>query len=212
MELQQLIEQFNEGSGSEKTAAEEAPATGAEGTTTEDLKGALGEVLESGQQKEAAAAEGNPVDDLMKMASELTDLDKEAEEASVRNLGVAFADSAHRRWNELNEKVGNVLETSPLADAVKLAAQQGHADASAALQQGQQKEASAEEKLQQIVKLAEAGDAEAQAYLQKLAAAEYEEGQKAALQEAHKTASAEFLKGAAEVQVLVKLSEQQPQQ
>jgi len=128
MELQQLIEQFNEGSGSEKTAGE----TSATGDTTEDLKKALGDVLESGQRKEAAAAEGNPIDGLMKMAEELSGMDKESEEAHVRNMAVAFADTAHRRWNELNEKVGSVLETSPLADAIKIAALQGHADASAA--------------------------------------------------------------------------------
>lgn len=205
MELQQLIEQFNEGSGSEKTAGE-APAAD---NTTEDLKKALGDVLESGQQKEAAAAaaEGNPIDGLMKMAEELSGMDKESEEAHVRNMAVAFADTAHRRWNELNEKVGSVLETSPLADAIKLAALQGHTDASAALA-GQEKEASDEEVLAELVKKAEAGDPQAQAYLQKLAAKEYGAGQSAALEEVHKTASEEFLKGAAEVQVLVKAAQQ----
>jgi len=206
MELQQLIEQFNpEGSGSEKTASE---GDAAAPVNTDELKGALGDLLEEGQQKEAAVAEGNPIDGLVKMAEELTELDKEAEESHVRNLAIAFADSAHRRWNELNEKVGSVIDTSPLADAVKLAAQQGHADATEALQ-GQQKEASQEEQFQQIVKLAEAGDAEAQEFLQKLAAEEYEAGQQAALEEVHKTASVEFLKGAGEVQALLTLAQAQ---
>lgn len=205
MELQQLIEQFNsEGPGSEKTAGEEGAA---KTVNTDELKGALGELLEDGQRKEAAAAEGNPIDGLMKMAEELTDLDKEAEEAHVRNLGIAFADSAHRRWNELNEKIGNALDDSPLADAVKIAAAQGYNDANAALDE-QQKFASDEEQFEQIIKLAEAGNPEAQQYLQKLAAEEYEAGQQAALEEVHKTASLEFLKGAGEVQVLVQLANQ----
>lgn len=205
MELEQLIEQFNEAPGSEKTAGE-TPTANAE-ATTDGLKAALGEVLESGQNKEAAAAGGNPVEDLMKMAEELSSLDKEAEESEIRNLGVAFADSAHRRWNELNEKVGQSIDESPLAEAVKLAAYQGYEDASVALQaQGQQKEASDEEILNEVVKLAEAGDYEAQEYLQKLAAAEYDAGQEAALNEVHKTAQEEFLKGAAEVQVLMNMA------
>jgi hypothetical protein len=203
MELQQLIEQFNEGSGSEKTAGE----TSATGDTTEDLKKALGDVLESGQRKEAAAAEGNPIDGLMKMAEELSGMDKESEEAHVRNMAVAFADTAHRRWNELNEKVGSVLETSPLADAIKIAALQGHADASAAFSD-QQKEASDDELLDELVKQAEAGDPQAQEYLQKIATEMYEAGQSAALEEVHKTASEEFLKGAGEVQVLVYAAQQ----
>ena len=205
MELQQLIGQFNsEGPSSEKTASEGgATAT----TNTDELQGALNELLEEGQQKEAAAAEGNPVEGLMKLAEELTDLDKEAEESHVRNLAVAFADSAHRRWSELNEKVGSVIQDDALADAVKLAALQGHADATAALE-GQYKEASEEEQFEQIVKLAEAGDPEAQEFLQKVAAEEYEAGQEAALEEVHKTASAEFLKGAGEVQVLIDLANQ----
>ncbi|RKY28715.1 MAG: hypothetical protein DRP83_00005, partial [Planctomycetota bacterium] len=112
------------------------------------------------------------------------------------------------RWAELNEKVANVLEQSPLADAVKIAAQQGHADATAALEE-QQKEASDAETLQEIVKLAEFGNQEAQAFLQKLAAEEYDRGKEAALEEVHNTAAQEFLKGAAEVQVLVNLANQQ---
>lgn len=202
MELQQLIEQFGE-SGSEKTAGV-VPAASA---NTEDLKRALGAVLESGQQKEAAAAAGDPIDGLMKLAEELSGMDKEAEEAHVRNMAVAFADSAHRRWHELNEKVGSVIEDSPLADAVKLAALQGHEDATLALQ-GHHKQASDEDVFGEIVKLAEMGDPEAQEYLYKVAAEEYEAGQEAALNEVHKLASQEFLKGAAEVQVLVHASNQ----
>lgn len=203
MDLQNLIEQFNTNTGSTKTASAPEPKP-----STDALKSALGEVL-GGAQEKTAAASGNPVDDLMKMAAELSGIDKEAEVSMARTLGEAFADSAHRRWNELNTKVGEALEQSSLANAIKLAAQQGYTAANYAM--GEQKTASLsqEDVLTEIVKMAEAGDADAQGYLQKLAAEEYTAGQEAALQDVHKIAAQEFLKGAAEVQVLVHLAQQQ---
>jgi len=68
--------------------------------------------------------------------------------------------------------------------------------------------ASDDELLDELVKQAEAGDPQAQEYLQKIATEMYEAGQSAALEEVHKTASEEFLKGAGEVQVLVYAAQQ----
>jgi len=252
MELEAIINELKKDPETEKVANDNSSTTPAQSQdkSAEELSDALKDALKTGEpNKQASAEEENPVEALMKMASEMSSMDKEAEEATVRNLGIAFADSAHRRWNELNEKVGNVLD--PLAEAVKIAAMQGYEDTNtalgkqatlqqgyedtdlaltkqAALQQGYsdanatldgyqktaagQTDVSDEQVLEQLVKHAEAGDAEAQQYLQKIAE-EYEAGSQAALQMAHKVASEEFLKGAAEVQVLLNaLREQQQQQ
>jgi hypothetical protein len=236
MELQQLIEQFSDSSGNEKTASEGPKGSSMQDTTTTaGLKDALSNVLESGQQK-TASEQGNPVNDLMKLAEELSGVDKEAEEALARTLGMAFADSAHRRWSELNEKVGAVTP-APTADAsvdsaVKVATLQGYQDATQILNQekvaedtdalvkeaavqgyndaqeaiansdSSQEKMASSDALEMLVKQAEAGDQESQYYLQKISA-EYEDGQEAALQTIHKVASEEFLKGAAETQILI---------
>lgn len=234
MELGQIIDNLKNDSETEKVANDDTSKTPTptQNKSAEELSGALANALqtEGEQSKQASGGNENPVDDLLKMASEMAGMDKEAEDATARNLGIAFADSAHRRWNELNEKVGNVLD--PLAEAVKIAAVQGYEDTDeemlkqAALEQGyvdanavlneHQKTASAsgdmsdEQVLEQLVKHAEAGDQEAQQYLHKIAA-EYEAGSEAALQTAHNVASEEFLKGAAEVQVLAQTVQEQQQ-
>jgi len=200
MELHQLIEQFNSGGVTEKTASA-APASGA----TDDLKAALQDALGAGEQTKEAAAAGNPIDDLMKLAAELSGMDKEADVAHAKICGAAFADSAASRWHQLKlamEQAGHTNAQTSFGEVLKTAALQGYQETAGLLGK---RAASQEVDLDMLVKAAEAGDPNAQAHLEKLSA-EYVEGQMEALDDIHATAVNEFLKGAAEVRTLVEAS------
>jgi len=202
MELQQLIEQFNAGGSTEKTASA-ASASGEKTGATDDLGAALKDALGAEEQTKEAAAAGNPVDDLMKLAAELSGMDKEADIAHAKLCGTAFADSAAQRWHQLKlamAQEGHANPQTSLGEAMKAAAQQGYLEAAGVL--GKQAAAEPEIDLDMLVKAAEAGNPDAQEYLEKLSA-EYVDGQMAALDDIHATAANEFLKGAAEVRVLV---------
>jgi hypothetical protein len=202
MELHQLIEQFNSGGVSEKTASA-ASASDKKAGATDDLKSALQDALGAGEQKKEAAAAGNPIDDLMKLAEELSGMDKEADVAHAKLCGAAFADSAAQRWHQLKlamEQNGHANTQTSLGEAMKAAALQGYQQTSGLL--GKAASAEPEVDLETLVKAAEAGHPGAQEYLEKLSA-EYVDGQMIALDDIHATAANEFLKGAAEVRVLV---------
>ena len=140
--------------------------------------------LDAALEKAAGAppVQAEPVDAvaaLMKTANELAGTEKEAEISHAAICGQAFADGAIAKFAAYDAQVQ---------------------------QAGVSKEASAEPQVDdELIKAAaEQGYKEAQEKL----AGEYQAGHNEALQQVHDMAASEFIKGAAEVEVMVQMAEQ----
>lgn len=170
------------------------------------------------------AAEGDVVDDLMKMASELAGTEKEAELAHAALMGQAFADAAITKIAQYEQSVTKVaataepLKTAAFApvqavaggtyteDQLKEAAEHGYKLAQQEMaQEGEAREklAAAAETMSQDALVKFAAENGMTPVLEKMAA-EYQQGYKQAMENAQQEATMEFLKGAAEVEILVK--------
>jgi len=174
MELQQILNQL-EGSAGEtvKTASTVDP-------TEAQLQEVLGEVLNETTEKTAQHRNTQtPVEGLMKQAEMISGAEKQAEIEHAKMLGMAFANSAIQKWAAydaaLNKEASMHNEEAELGEAIKMAAAQGYADTSSILE----------------------------GYQEKTAEEEYAEGQEAAIQELQKVAASEFMKGAAETNILI---------
>lgn len=196
MDLEKMIAQL-EAQDQAKTAAA-APAP----TVDERLQGALAETLE----KTAAgvtppAAADDPVAGLMKMASELAGAEKEAELALANMLGQAFADGAIAKFASYDAQAKIALaQQEQDASLLKSAAEKGYTDAAQMIQQAQQDKLAGMDDEAIIKTAAEQGYHDA---MQKIADAQYEQGFNEQVAEIHKLACQEFLKGAAETEVLM---------
>lgn len=201
MELAQLLNQMDHGVASEKTASES-------GAVSDDdaLKTSLAETLDKTAQEaeNVASASSNPVDDLKKIAADLAGTEKDAEIEHAKALGLAFADAAINKFAAFEAELSSISNKAEpeLQEALKVAAAQGYTDTAAVLQQQNPS-------IEQWEKAANQGDPQAQAYLQKLAEDEFVAGQNQALEDVHSMAANEFMKGAMEVDALIKLMESQ---
>jgi hypothetical protein len=190
MELARLIDQMQKGTVSEKTAS-----VGNEKTPDESLKQALGQSLDTATKTaEKTASANDPVSDLMKIAGQLAGSDMAQEVEQARMCGSAFAEAAINKLAAYEAALQQVALENQTAEA-KTAAEYGYQAASGVLAQRNQRA--------ELEKAAAAGNPQAYAMLQKIAAEEYTAGQNTALEEVCKLASAEFIKGAKEVDVLL---------
>lgn len=221
MNFDTLLQTLEDG-GTEKTAA----APKAQGPN-KALKEALKQTLDkSASTNYTTPSSSNPIDDLEKLAEEIANTEKDAEIIHAANMGRAFADAALEQLSATEAKFAQ-FETrattpaiSPSGDVdnvVKLAAEQGYADAQNLLVESAFQEkvayASPRERTQLMKVAQEAGredliikTATAQGYQdtqEKIAAVHYAQGEESALQDVHKLASAEFIKGAQEANILI---------
>lgn len=194
MDLQQVIAQL-EAQDQTKTAAA-VPLASVEAR----LQGALADTLE----KTAASvtpptATDDPVAGLMKMASELAGSEKEAELALANMLGQAFADGALAKFAAYDAQVKIAMSQQssgePTEDLLKQAAEYGY---NLAVQQMQEQQGSSNDLL--MKKAAEAGY---NAVVEKVAASQFEDGFNTEVANIHTVACGEFLKGAAETEMLL---------
>ena len=174
MELQQILNQLEGSTGdTEKIASVADPAEAR-------LQEALGEVLNETTEKTAQhRSTQTPVEGLMKQAEMISGAEKQAEIEHAKMLGMAFADSAIQKWAAYDAMIKKEASMNTgeaeLDYAIKTAAAQGYADTSSILD----------------------------SYQEKTAEEEYAEGQQAALEELQKVAAGEFMKGAAETNILI---------
>jgi hypothetical protein len=186
MDLDKLIADMEAQKVTTKTASENAaPST--------DTR--LQEALATALEKTAAVAPApvsadDPVMNLMKMATQLAGAEKESELAHANLCGQAFVDGmlAKAAMYDAQVKTAMAQQTLPPvayysenATTLKTAAEQGYNDA--------------------LLKVAaEQGYADAQ---QKIAEAQFEDGFNTQVKEIHDLACGEFMKGAAETEVLL---------
>lgn len=199
MDLQQVIAQL-EAQDQIKTAAA-APSLSVEAR----LQGALAETLEkTAASVQPQIAADDPVAGLMKMASELAGSEKEAELALANMLGQAFADGAIAKFAayDAQVKIAMAQQASPddIAAIQKEAAEYGYAQAIAEVQQVRQGGFGEAEDDTLVKAAAEMGYNDA---MEKVATAQFEEGFNAEVANIHSAACGEFLKGAAETEILL---------
>lgn len=226
MTFEEMIGKFEQ--AETKTASAATPTNAA--TQLQEAVNAVAEKTAA----EAPAAEADAVSVLEKMAAEMAGTEKNAELEHAHALGMAFSDGAISQWESYRLGLKQAASEAAVQDAVKTAAVQGYNDALAVLQQEmpaktaqyapQTQESDVGELLKQAaiagdpdaaMKLAEY-NAGAQAAVEDLreyqqtgvlktaAAMEYEQGQVTALEDAHQLGTVEFLKGAAEAEILVR--------
>lgn len=222
-----------EDNGTEKTAA--APqGQGPDKALQEALKQTL---TKTASAPAPATASSNPIDDLEKLAEEIAGTEKEAELIHATNMGRAFADAAIEQFSSMQAKMAQVESLQPVVretgvsqqevnHAVKVAAEQGYADAQEAVIDTafREKIASASpEETTELIKVAQeagrddllvkaAADQGYRETQEKIAAAHYAQGESDALAEVHNLASAEFIKGAQEANILIERARANSQQ
>lgn len=194
MDLQQVIAQL-EAQDQTKTAAAVPPAS-----VEARLQGALAETLEkTAASVNPPTAADDPVAGLMKMASELAGSEKEAELALANMLGQAFADGALAKFAayDAQVKIAMAQQSSgePTEDLLKQAAEYGY---NLAVQQMQEQQGSSNDLL-----MKQAAEAGYNAVVEKVAASQFEDGFNTEVANIHKVACGEFLKGAAETEMLL---------
>lgn len=190
MDLSNVIAQL-EAQEQQKTASD-SPSVEAR------LQSVLADTLEKTAASATPVPEADdPVAGLMKQASQLAGAEQETELALANMLGQAFADGAIAKFAAYDAQV-KIAMAQEEADSslLKSAASQGYADAVSLLKQAQN-ENSDEAILKQA---AEQGYNDA---AEKIAEAQYTEGFNAQVNEIHKIACGEFLKGAAETELLL---------
>lgn len=169
------------------------------------LQSVLAETLEkTAASVTPPAADNDPVPDLMKMASQLAGAEQETELALANMMGQAFADGAIAKFAayDAQVKIAMAQQDNYSQDEylLKSAAEQGYADAVSLAQQAYNEKLSSMND-ESIVKMAaEQGYSDA---MQKVAEAQYEDGFNTQVNEIHKIACGEFLKGAAETEMLL---------
>jgi len=200
MNFDKLLEQIQ--SGQEKVASDNTPQPDADTTVSTALQNVLEKTASAA--KDAEPTPQHPADALLKVAQEMADNEKQAEILHSRECGRNFANA--------------LIETVAAADAAVKTAQLQEAQHAAVLPPSPEpKLASSDEELYKaaaeigytdtVQKLAaEAGYHET---MEKVAAVEFEQGQQIALDEIHKAASAEFIRGAQEVDVMIQAAQQQ---
>lgn len=183
MDLNEVLKAMEE--GQTKVAAATAPENpeAPENAESEALAGALSKAA----QAVTAPESSDPVDSLMQMAESLAGAEKDAEVAFAALCGQAFGDALINKmaaYNAQAQQVAALPETVTNENALsKIAAE--------ILEQNNP------ELVQKIA--AEAGYADTM----EKAAADYQAGQQEALKDVHTLAVGEFLKGAAETEVLL---------
>lgn len=198
MDLSTVIAQL-EAQDQTKTAAAPSP------TVEARLQGALAATLEkTAASATPPTASDDPVAGLMKMASELAGSEKEAELALANLLGQAFADGALAKFAAYDAQVKIAMaqqdETGEIEVLAKTAAEQGYNDVmSLAVAEQQEKVAGMDD--ESLVKVAaEKGYNDV---IEKVAEAQFEQGFNEQVSQIHKVACGEFLKGAAETEMLL---------
>jgi len=183
MDLQDVIKNMEAGSEGQVKSAQ---AQVAPATQQQNLDAAL----EKAAGNTAPVAQPvDAVESLMKTANELAGAEKEAELAHAALCGQAFADGAISKFAQYDAQAqqAGVVKQAAQAEFALVAAQSEDALIKAAAEQGY---ADAQEKI----------------------ATEYKAGHDAVMQQVHDSAASEFLKGAAEVEVMVAIAQQQVQQ
>jgi hypothetical protein len=197
MDLESILNQM-ETQGQDKVANELTPNVDAK------LQNALVEAV----QKTAAtvapapvAATSSPVDDLMKIAETLAGTEKEAELAHAALLGNMFGEAAIAKFAAYDAQVKIAMSkeanATPSEALLKEAVQYGY---NLALQE---KTAASDEELLKVA--AQRGYEDT---MEKIAREQYAAGHDQSLQDVHTAAMTEFMKGAAEVEMLVNLAAQ----
>lgn len=169
------------------------------------LQSVLAETLEkTAASVTPPSAADDPVAGLMKMASELAGVEKESELALANMLGQAFADGAIAKFASYDAQVKIAMAQQENAGQeeylLKSAADQGYADAMQMVQQAQQDKLAGMDDESLVKMAAEQGYSDA---MQKIAEVQYEDGYNTQVQEIHKVACQEFLRGAAETEMLL---------
>jgi hypothetical protein len=194
MDLEKVIAQL-EAQDQQKTAALAPPPS-----VDARLQGALAATLEkTAASVTPPAAADDPVAGLMKMASELAGAEKEAELALANMLGQAFADGAIAKFASYDAQVKIAMSQQPAAagtseELLQKAAEYGY---NLAVQQMQGQQGSPDAALKQA---AEQGY---NAAMKKVADAQFEQGFNEQVNQIHSVACGEFLKGAAETEMLI---------
>jgi len=226
MDFDKLLQTL-EGTGTEKTAS--APESKG---PDKALQEALRQTLDKTASATAAPTQSNPIDDLEKLAEDLASTEKDAEVIHAASMGRAFADAAIEQFAAADAKVAQVQAQQPalapmavaegpapgdVDNAMKLAAEIGYSDAQNAVAETafQEKIASATpQEADELIKMAQqvgredllvkaAADQGYRDTQEKVAAVQYAQGENDALEEIHKVASDEFIKGAQEANILV---------
>jgi hypothetical protein len=234
MNFESLLQQI-ENPGTEKTAGA-PPAEGGKDTALQQALKATLEKVGSQSSPAAESASGDPIDDLMKLAGDMAQTEKDAEILHAAKMGRAFADACQESLAAADAKcasVGIEAAAAPIMPALPILS--GNADVEAltkqAAEQGYQdtqerlfveKVATVDNPGMHDALIKEATDAGREDLLvkaaaevgyrethEKIAATQFALGQEDALQEVHNVLTQEFLKGAAEVQLMVELAKQQ---
>lgn len=179
MELNDVIKSMEAGQVKSASALEAAPSA-----QQTNLDAALEKV--AGAVPVAVAAPVDAVAALMKTANDLAGTEKEAEIAHSALCGQAFADGAIAKFAAYD------AQAQQAAPILKEAAPIAPFGAPSHLSDDDAVKAAAEQ-----------GYREAQNKI----AADFKDGYDAALQQVHDTAASEFLKGAAEVEVMVEMAQ-----
>ena len=224
MNFEQMIGSFQE------PATKTASVNSANASTR--LQDAVNAVVEKTASEEPVNAQDTDAVYLLeKMASELAGTEKDGELQHAMACGRAFSDGAINQWEAYRTGLQKAASDAAVQEAVKTAAVNGYNDALSALGQSMPKTAGYapqyEEPQQDVGDMlkeaAMSGDPDAamklaeynegvqaalvdlqQGELKTAAAIDYEAGQMQALEDAHQRAAAEFLKGAAEAEILVR--------
>lgn len=208
MDLENVLNAMEQKEEQEKVASAGSASPPEEAKLAAALDAAVGS---SAPAASAPAAGGDTISDLMKMASELAGTEKEAELAHAALLGQAFADSAINKFAAYETAAGTVAPATKEAAAptaqgdLKKAAQYGYDLAVKEIQQAeeaQEKLAAAAETMSPDDLKKFAADKGWSQVLEKMAA-DYKQGFDQAIEEAKVAAAQEFIKGAAEVDVLI---------
>lgn len=168
--------------------------------------GALANAIEKAAQTAPASNLQNPANVLMNMAESLAGAEKEAEVEFAALCGQAFGDAVINKFAAYNAQAQmiqaqNVKEASASIsddELVKVAATEGYNTIMKAAAEA----AAAPQKISDNDLVKFAADAGYSDTMEK-AAADYQAGQQQALKDVHSLAVGEFLKGAAETEVLI---------
>jgi hypothetical protein len=192
MNLEKLLQQIN---GQEKVANENHSGTSVEDSAKNNLQQVLEKVA---TVSPTPVVQNNPTDALLKVAEQLAGNEKQAELLHASECGRNFANAAIETFAAYDAAVKmaavqNVPTRSPVQsklasssneELIKMGSEAGYIDT--------------------LFKLgAEIGYTNT---MNKIAESQFNEGQAAALQEVHKLAQVEFIKGAQEVDALIDLA------
>ena len=196
MDLESILNQM-ETQGQDKTAGE----------LPQNVDAKLQSALVDAVQKTAATvapapkvAAASPVDDLMKIAETLAGTEKEAELAHAALLGNMFGEAAIAKFAAYDAQVKIAMSkeaATPDEALLKEAVAYGYNLAQ------QEKTAASDDDLLKLA--AQKGYEDTQ---EKIAREQYAAGHDQGLQDIHTAAMTEFMKGAAEVEMLVNLAAQ----